>query len=163
MNWCILFPWELVHQEKTTYVRVPNECKRGWRTEGTPSFPLLSMGRIEVNYALMLNWIAWDRIALTLKLPTFAKMNYSKLFFKHRFIRIHFIIHDSCIWKKVHMKVHCKPSRESCIGKTHYFLCRYTLPNDIFLDGLPCTLMILALKSYILKPILLPNPCFEKF
>ena len=34
---------------------------------------------------------------------------------------------------------------------------------QLFQDGLRCTLMILAPLSYILKPILFPNPNFEKF
>ena len=37
------------------------------------------------------------------------------------------------------------------------------LPIQLFQDGLRCTLMILAPLPYILKPILFPNPNFEKF
>ena len=36
---------------------------------------VLSMGQIELNYVLMLNWIAWNRTVLTLKLRPYAKRN----------------------------------------------------------------------------------------
>ena len=36
---------------------------------------ILSMGQIELNCVLMLNWIAWNRTVLTFKLCTYAKLN----------------------------------------------------------------------------------------
>ena len=57
--------------------------------QSTPSLPLLlgipwagvvapdrvlSMGQIELNWVLMLNWIAWNRTVLTFKLHTYAKL-----------------------------------------------------------------------------------------
>ena len=61
-----------------------------WGMRSTPLLPLhqgplwprmvapdraLSMGQIELNCVLMLNWIAWNRTALTFKLHTYAKLN----------------------------------------------------------------------------------------
>ena len=61
-----------------------------WRMWSTPSLPLLpgplwsrvvapdrvlSMGQIELNCVLMLNWITWNRTVLTCKLHTYAKLN----------------------------------------------------------------------------------------
>ena len=86
----------------------PNECPRYdtkqydgevpvmlefWGMLSTPSLPLLpgslwpgvvapdwvlSMGQIELNCVLMLNWIAWNRTVLTFKLCTYAKLNCCK-------------------------------------------------------------------------------------
>ena len=36
---------------------------------------VLSMGQIELNIVLMLNWIAWNKTVLTFKLRTYAKLN----------------------------------------------------------------------------------------
>ena len=36
---------------------------------------VLSMGQIELNCILILNWIAWNRTVLTFKLCTYAKLN----------------------------------------------------------------------------------------
>ena len=61
-----------------------------WGMQGTsslPSFPgplwpgavarnrVLSMGQIELNCVLILDWIAWNRTVLTFKLRTYAKLN----------------------------------------------------------------------------------------
>ena len=61
-----------------------------WEMRSTPSLPslpgslypgvvapdrVLSMGLIELNFVLMLNWIAWNRPVLTFKLRTYAKLN----------------------------------------------------------------------------------------
>ena len=61
-----------------------------WGIQSTPSLPLLpgplcpgvvvpdrflSMGQIQLNCVLMLNWIAWNRTVLTFKLHTYAKLN----------------------------------------------------------------------------------------
>ena len=35
----------------------------------------LSIGQIELNCVLMLNWIVWNRTVLTFKLRTYAKLN----------------------------------------------------------------------------------------
>ena len=35
---------------------------------------VLSMGQIELNYILMLNWIVWNRTVLTFKMCTYAKL-----------------------------------------------------------------------------------------
>ena len=35
---------------------------------------ILSMGQIELNCVLMLNWIVWNRTALTFKLRTYARL-----------------------------------------------------------------------------------------
>ena len=58
--------------------------------QSTPSFPLLpgslwlrvvaldrvlSMGQIELNHILMLNWIAWNRTVLIFKKHTYAKLH----------------------------------------------------------------------------------------
>ena len=39
---------------------------------------VLSMGQIELNSVLILNWITWNRSVLKFKLPTYAKVNYLK-------------------------------------------------------------------------------------
>ena len=60
-----------------------------WGMWSTPSLPslwtgvvapdwVLSMGQIERKCVLMLNWIAWNRIVLSCKLRTDAKLNYLK-------------------------------------------------------------------------------------
>ena len=36
---------------------------------------VLSMGQIELNCVLMLNWITWNRTVLIFKLRTYAKLN----------------------------------------------------------------------------------------
>ena len=54
-----------------------------WGMRSIPSLPslpvapdrVLSMGQIELNYVLMLNWIAWNKTILTYKLRTYAKLN----------------------------------------------------------------------------------------
>ena len=58
-----------------------------WSTPSLPSLPgplwsrvvaperVLSMGQIEQNGILMLNWIAWNRTVLIFKLHTYAKLN----------------------------------------------------------------------------------------
>ena len=59
-----------------------------WGMQSTPSLPsfllwlgvvapdrVLSMGQIEQNCLLMLNWIAWNTPRLTFKLRTYAKLN----------------------------------------------------------------------------------------
>ena len=61
-----------------------------WGMRRTPSLPLLlgplwprvvapdrvlSMGQIELNCVLLLNWIAWKRTVLKYKLCTYAKLN----------------------------------------------------------------------------------------
>ena len=61
-----------------------------WGMWSTPSLPLLpgplwsgmvapdrvlSMGQIELNCVLMLNWISWNRTVSTFKLCTYAKLN----------------------------------------------------------------------------------------
>ena len=40
---------------------------------------ILLMGQIELNCVLILNWIVWNRIVLTFKLRTYAKLNWLKL------------------------------------------------------------------------------------
>ena len=61
-----------------------------WEMRSTPLLPslpgplwhgvvspnrVLSMGQIELNCVLMLNWITWNKTVLTFKLPTDAKLN----------------------------------------------------------------------------------------
>ena len=57
-----------------------------WSTPSLPSLPgskwtweptdrVLSMGQIEPNCVLMLNWIAWNRTVLAIKLCIYAKLN----------------------------------------------------------------------------------------
>ncbi len=61
-----------------------------WGMRSTPSLPslpsplwsrvvapnrALSMGQVEVNCILMLNWITWNRTVLIFKLCTYAKLN----------------------------------------------------------------------------------------
>ena len=38
-------------------------------------YRVLSMGQIELNYIIMLNWIAWKRTVLPFKLCTYSKLN----------------------------------------------------------------------------------------
>ena len=71
-------------------VRVMLELWGMWSTPSLPSLPgplwpgvvapdrILSMGQIELNCVLMLNWIIWNRNVLTFKLGTYAKLNCSK-------------------------------------------------------------------------------------
>ena len=68
-------------------VPVMMELWRRWSTPLFPSFPgslwptvvapdrVLSMGWIDLNCVLMLDWIAWNRTVLTLKLYTYARLN----------------------------------------------------------------------------------------
>ena len=64
-----------------------------WGMQTTPTLPSLprplwpgvkapdrvqSMGLKEINCVLMLNWIVWNKTVLTLKLRTYAKLNYLK-------------------------------------------------------------------------------------
>ena len=58
-----------------------------WSTPSLPSLPgplwpgvvapdrVLSMGKIELNGVLMLNWITWNRTVLTCKLRIYIKLN----------------------------------------------------------------------------------------
>ena len=61
-----------------------------WGMQSTPSLPslpgalwlgvvapdrVLSMGQIELNCVIMLNWIAWNRTVLTFRLCTYAKLH----------------------------------------------------------------------------------------
>ena len=61
-----------------------------WGMQSTPPLPSLpgslwpgvvspdislSMSQIELNYVLMLNWIAWNRTVLAIKLHTYATLN----------------------------------------------------------------------------------------
>ena len=61
-----------------------------WRMRSTPLLPsppgplwpgrvaldrVQSMGQIELNSVLMLNWIVWNRTVLTFELRTYAKLN----------------------------------------------------------------------------------------
>ena len=61
-----------------------------WRVRSTPLLPslpgqlwpvliapdrVLSMGQHEINCALMIKWIVWNKTILTFKLPTYAKLN----------------------------------------------------------------------------------------
>ena len=51
-----------------------------------------------------------------------------------------------------------------CVSKKFFLIIRMlVLPLQLFQGGLRYTLMILALKPYMLKLILFPNPNFEKF
>ena len=78
-------------------IRPPHECpgydtkqSDGEGMQSTPSLPsipsphwpgaiasdrVLSMGQIELNYVLMINWIVWNRTVLTFKLCTNARLN----------------------------------------------------------------------------------------
>ena len=61
-----------------------------WSTPLLPSLPgsiwpgvlapdrVLSMDRIQLNWVLMLNWIAWNRTVLIFKLRIYAKLNWLK-------------------------------------------------------------------------------------
>ena len=61
-----------------------------WEMQNTSSLPslpgslwlrvaapdnVLSIGQVELNSVLMLNWIAWNRTVATFKLRTYAKLN----------------------------------------------------------------------------------------
>ena len=58
-----------------------------WNTPSLPSLPgplwlgvvvpdrVLSMGQMELNCELLLNWIAWNRTVLTFQLCTYANLN----------------------------------------------------------------------------------------
>ena len=61
-----------------------------WGMQSTPSLPslpvplwsrvvapdmVLSMGQIELNFVLMLNWIVWNKTVLIFELHTYAKLN----------------------------------------------------------------------------------------
>ena len=76
-------------------VPVMVECWEMQSTLSLPSLPVplwlgvlapdrvLSMGQIELNSVLMLNWIAWNRIILTFNQHTYAILNCSKQKFLH--------------------------------------------------------------------------------
>ena len=68
-------------------VPVTLEVRGMWSTPSFLSLPgplwigvvapdrILSMRQIELNYVLVLKWIAWNRIVLTFKLHIYAKLN----------------------------------------------------------------------------------------
>ena len=82
--------WLLFCWGKTSPNRCPGEDTKQsdgevWRMRSTLQIKLwpevvapdrvLSMGKIELNYVLMLNWIAWNRTVLAFKLHTYTKLN----------------------------------------------------------------------------------------
>ena len=56
------------------YPFVPSLPGSPWPGEVAPD-RVLSMGQIELNYVLMLHWIAWNRAVLTFILRTYATLN----------------------------------------------------------------------------------------
>ena len=81
-----------------------------WGMRNTPSLPslsgplwlgvvspdrVLSMGQIELNCVLMLNWIAWNRNVLIFKLRTYAKLNCLKW---NCFCMLNWIVWNRSFW-----------------------------------------------------------------
>ena len=90
-----------------------------WRMQNSPSLPLLpgslwsrvvapdralSMGQIELNCTLMINWIAWNRIVLTFGLRTRARLNSWKWisFYLETVIRLNWIV-----WNRTVLTFNC--------------------------------------------------------
>ena len=66
---------------------------------------VLSMGQIELNSTLMLNWFSWKRTVLIFKLRTYAKLNCLKLncFWHWNLIKLNWIA-----WNRTVLTFNCK-------------------------------------------------------